>query len=141
MTSSTGAEKEAERPTLTDAMRNAYYDLIPIAPGTETWAMAGIPDADKVWEAMTAAWQASQSALSLSERAETLAVLEPFIRAHLRGEGVMASDIQNAAAIAARLRSAPALSPSEQELENRHFTREETDILLKAMAAHHGRQP
>lgn len=52
-----------------------------------------------------AAWQASQSALSSSERAETLAVLEPFLNADHTG-----SDLAALSALAARLRSAPSES-------------------------------
>ena len=35
----------------TPEMLEAYYDLIPIAPGTETWAMARLPCAGKVYRA------------------------------------------------------------------------------------------
>ena len=52
-----------------------------------------------------ASWQREQSApLSNSERDECLRVLEPFVKAYSSRGSVMFSDIQNAAALAARLR-------------------------------------
>lgn len=41
----------------TRAMCQAAYDIIPIAPGTETWAIGRYPHPDELWRAM---WDAAE---------------------------------------------------------------------------------
>ena len=59
-----------------ESMVQAAYDIIPIAPGTETWSIGRYPHPDEIWRAMYDAAPAAEP-VAQPERIACAAVMHP----------------------------------------------------------------